>query len=90
MYVYLHALQLLSGPYISYACMYAEIYVTSLIVASILKYRGSKHLVGNLFDYRYSIIEGMYLISEGMHLIIEGMHLPACSKHVWLEGMTKL
>ena len=37
-----------------------KIYVTSLIFASILKYRGSKHFVGNLFDYRCSIIEGMY------------------------------
>ena len=70
--------------------MYAEIYVTSWIVASILIYRGSKHLVGNLFDYRYSLIEGMYLISEGMHLMIDGLHLPACSEHVWLAGMTKL
>ena len=72
-----------------HVCM-PKIYLASWIIASILIYRGSKHLAGNLFDYRHTIIEGSYQISGGMHLIIDGLHLPACSKHVWLAGMTKL
>ena len=45
-YVYLHILKTSRWSiYISYACI-LNIYVTSLIFASILKYRGSKHFVG--------------------------------------------